>query len=130
MTTVSQAQMVSGDIVLSSPDTQTPPVTASQADLAAEQFMDPGTQWTLRENVLADYTGGDPPGTVNRLVWVVSMLPPGGTSSLPSFEGAHSAPGPRPDPAASQQPSSSSSEYLIVLVDANSGQAIFAQQGN
>lgn len=66
MSTVTQAQLVSGGIDLTAPDTQTPPVSAGQANSAAQAFMDPSQQWTVRESVLADYTGGDPPGTVNR----------------------------------------------------------------
>lgn len=126
MTTVTQRQLVSGGVVLSAPATQSPLVSASAADSAAQAFVAPREQWIMRENVLADYTGGVPPGTVNRLVYVVSMLPPGGVSALPQFDGGHGA----PDASSASSQSLPTPEYMIVLVDSTTGEPILSLDGN
>lgn len=123
MTTVTAAELQTGGIVLSAPYTDSPSVTAAQADATATASEGDSTPWVVRETVLADYTGGDPPGTVDRLTWVVSLMEPDG--SIPNeFVGVKAQRG----QLSSSTQHTPDPKYLIVLVDANTGQVIFSQE--
>lgn len=113
LTTVSSATLAAEGVSLSAPSTQTPAISAAQADSVAENSVVPNA--TVREHILADLTDSTKPDIADRLVWVVSVMPPGGVWSV-------GGPG---SGAPSRQPGT----YMLVFVDAQTGEFLYGVSG-
>jgi hypothetical protein len=108
--TVSAATLAANGITLTSPSTTNPPVTAQQADEVAAASL--GGSNTVLEHALANLTDTGVPGMTNRLVWVDSIMPPGGIWSMGGLTGHR------------QQEA-----YMVVFVDANTDDFLYATSG-
>jgi hypothetical protein len=107
LTTVSPRFLEGIELRLDSPEVDSPPVSREQAEATARRDW-PGRE--PRESVLAQCEGPQ----ISLTCWVVS-LPPDGITSM----GTPSKPG----------SALRAAKYLIVLVDANTGQVITSYTG-
>jgi hypothetical protein len=108
LSTVSAATLAASRETLTLPSTNNPAVTAQQADAVAVGSMG----GPVREHALANLTDTGIPGMTNKLVWVVSVGPPGGFSSSSPLGG---------------QPMHGT--YTLVFVDATTGNFLYASAG-
>lgn len=113
LTTVSAATLAANGITLQAPQAGTSPAV-SESSAAATASNAVYANSSVREQVLASLTDTTVPGMTSRMVWAVSVMPPGGIHSVGG-------------PAGSAQQAQS---YMIVFVDATTGAFLYANSGN
>lgn len=112
LATVSAATLAAEGVTLAFPTTDAA-VSGAKAEAVAENSVIPNS--TVREKVLANLTDTTVPGMTNRLVWVVSVMPPGGVWAT-----GGGVPGITERQAGT---------YMVVFVDAMTGQFLYAASG-
>lgn len=109
LSAVSAQTLAAEGIALMSPSTSATVTESAAIETAESQF--PGAQ--DREAVLAQVRDDHQVPALDRLCWVVSLVPPVGTESI-------GPPGSTPQPAS----------YFVVFIDAQTGAFVFGTAGN
>lgn len=113
LTTVSPEQLLAAHLNLEQPTSTTPSVSRSSAETAARAAFP--MAGTVRESVLAYLNSPNYPADTGKVYWVVSLELNG--MQFPST-------GPFGSKATRPQPN-----YLLVFIDAQTGQYVFATMG-
>jgi hypothetical protein len=109
LSAVSAQTLAAGGITLSNPTVSATVNKAAAVGVAQNQF--PGAQ--VREAVLAQVRDDHQAPPLDRLCWIVSLVPPAGVGSV----------GPSGN-------TSSPASYLLVFIDARTGAFVFGIAGN